>query len=199
MRTITRDATAEITVHRSRFICALARLDSETDAKAFIAGRRKLHHAARHHATAWILGPDAANRRSSDDGEPAGTAGAPMLSILAGRDLTDTVAVVTRYFGGVKLGTGGLARAYGDAVTAALDTTGTVERVAAETFTITCPHDVAGRLDAELRAAGHTITATRYDTAAHIDVVTTDTHTLTTWLTTRGLAALHTGTTVIDA
>ncbi len=76
---------------------------------------------ARHHCTAFVLGPDGTTMRSNDDGEPSGTAGAPMLEVLRGRGLTDVVAVVTRWFGGTLLGTGGLIRAYGDAVSLALD------------------------------------------------------------------------------
>jgi uncharacterized YigZ family protein len=118
--TLASPARAEIEVRRSRFVCDIAPASSEESARAFVeqvcAGTRD----ARHHCTAFVLGPDGATVRSNDDGEPSGTAGAPMLDVLRGRELTDVVAVVTRWFGGTLLGTGGLIRAYGDAMTAAL-------------------------------------------------------------------------------
>lgn len=181
MYRIARNGHADITVAKSRFIAALARVDTEADARAFSAERRKTHHAARHHATAWILGENAANRRCSDDGEPAGTAGAPMLSVLAGRELTGTAAVVTRYFGGVKLGTGGLARAYGDAVTAALDTLGTVALHRVHRVRLACGHADAGRVDAGLRTAGFTITGTDYTDRAVFTVTVADPDALDAW------------------
>ena len=87
---------------------------------------RSTSRDARHHCTAFVLGPDGTTTRSNDDGEPSGTAGAPMLEVLRGRGLTDVVAVVTRWFGGTLLGTGGLIRAYGDAVSLALEWRGLV-------------------------------------------------------------------------
>ena len=94
----------EIEIKRSRFVCAVAPVTSEDAAREAIAARRKAGPAARHHCHAFVLGPDGRTQRSSDDGEPAGTAGTPMLEVLRRRELTDTVAVVTRYFGGVLLG-----------------------------------------------------------------------------------------------
>jgi len=119
--TIAGRCSAEIEVRRSRFVCDLERVESEAAAREFIDMVRAGSREARHHCTAFILGPDGATQRSNDDGEPSGTAGAPMLDVLRGRGLSDVVAVVTRWFGGVLLGTGGLIRAYGDAVGAAVD------------------------------------------------------------------------------
>jgi putative IMPACT (imprinted ancient) family translation regulator len=122
--TFARDAEAEIEVKRSRFLCTIARVDTEDAARAVVERLRKQHWDARHHCFGLRirqgrLHPEV--ERSSDDGEPAGTAGAPMLEVLRGREVSDVVAVVTRWFGGTLLGTGGLIRAYGDAVSAALD------------------------------------------------------------------------------
>ena len=119
--TLAARASAEIEVRRSRFLCDVAPADSEQAARSVIEGVRAVTRDARHHCTAYVLGVDATTLRTNDDGEPSGTAGAPMLDVLRGRGLTDVVAVVTRWFGGTLLGTGGLIRAYGDAVTAALD------------------------------------------------------------------------------
>lgn len=108
-------------MRRSRFVCDLGRVETEEAARELIEAVRAGSRAAGHHCTAFVLGPDAGTRRSNDDGEPSGTAGMPMLEVLVGRGLSDVVAVVTRWFGGVLLGTGGLIRAYGDAVGAAVD------------------------------------------------------------------------------
>lgn len=114
----------ELEVKRSRFLTRLRRVTTEDAARAVIEEQRRAHFDARHHCSAFVLGPDARTARSSDDGEPAGTAGVPMLSVLQRAGLTDVVAVVTRYFGGVKLGAGGLVRAYSDAVAGAVEAAG---------------------------------------------------------------------------
>lgn len=120
------DAETEIEVRRSRFITRLARVDDEDAARAVIASTRSTYPDARHHCVAFIVDvPDAQPiERSSDDGEPAGTAGMPMLEVLRGSGMSNVVAVVTRYFGGVKLGAGGLVRAYSDAVAGAVEAAG---------------------------------------------------------------------------
>src|SRR3954453_14347581 len=120
-RTIAASDANEIVIKKSRFICTLARVSTEDEARAAIEDVRKRYWDANHNCSAYRVGPGGQLQRTSDDGEPAGTAGAPMLAVLTRRDLTDTVAVVTRYFGGVLLGTGGLIRAYGQAVSAAVD------------------------------------------------------------------------------
>lgn len=119
--TLAAPARAEIEVKRSRFVCDVAPVSSEDAAREFVERVRSGSRDARHHCSASVLGADGATRRSNDDGEPSGTAGAPMLDVLVGHGLTDVVAVVTRWFGGTLLGTGGLIRAYGDAVSLALD------------------------------------------------------------------------------
>jgi len=109
----------EVTVERSRFIASTAHVTTEDDARAFLQSIKKEFHDARHNCSAWVLGDsDSENDlrpRSSDDGEPGGTAGMPILNMLRAKHLTNSIIVVTRYFGGIKLGTGGLTRAYGNA------------------------------------------------------------------------------------
>ncbi|GAA4899316.1 YigZ family protein [Tessaracoccus lubricantis] len=114
----------ELEIKRSRFITRLRRVTTEDAARAVIEERRAAFFDARHNCSAFVLGPDARTARSSDDGEPAGTAGIPMLQVLQKNALTDVVAVVTRYFGGIKLGAGGLVRAYSDAVAQAVEAAG---------------------------------------------------------------------------
>jgi len=160
--TVARDGEAEIEVKRSRFLCTLARVEDEAAARAVVDRLRKQHWDARHHCSAFVLGPDGAVERSSDDGEPAGTAGAPMLEVLRGREVSDVVAVVTRWFGGTLLGAGGLVRAYADAVRAGLDATGTLRRDLVRELTLEVGHADAGRVESELRARGVAVLDTAY-------------------------------------
>ena len=153
-RTVAGNAVAETEVKRSRFLCRIERVDSEEVARTVVERARKEHWDARHHCSAFVLGPDGAVQRCSDDGEPSGTAGAPMLEVLRGREVSDVVAVVTRWFGGTLLGAGGLVRAYGDAVRAGLDAAGVHERVLAALFDVDVSHAAAGRLESDLRARG---------------------------------------------
>ena len=149
-----RSGSCEIEVKRSRFLCTVERVADEAAARAVVERLRKRHWDAGHHCSAFVLGPAGDVQRSSDDGEPAGTAGAPMLEVLRGREVSDVVVVVTRWFGGVLLGAGGLVRAYGDAVRAGLDEVGTRRRVLVVEHELTVSHADAGRLESELRARG---------------------------------------------
>lgn len=151
--TIAGRSSAEIEVRRSRFICDLERVETEEAAREFIEEIRSGSREARHHCTAFILGADRAIQRSNDDGEPSGTAGAPMLEVLRGRGVTDVVAVVTRWFGGVLLGTGGLIRAYGDAVSAGLDAATLVARQLRLEALVDVSHADGPRIENALR--GH--------------------------------------------
>lgn len=163
--TVARAGVHESEIKRSRFLCALAPAGSEDAAQEFVRGVRKEHVSAGHNCFAYVIGPDGRLHRASDDGEPGGTAGTPMLQVLLARQVRDTVAVVTRYYGGIQLGAGGLARAYGGAVSAALDEIGTVERRRLALVTVTVDHQRAGRLENELRTAGHTVREVTYAAA----------------------------------
>lgn len=126
-RTITADGIAEEEIKKSRFICHLKRVASEEEARDFINAIKKEHYRATHNCSAFILGENMEIKRSSDDGEPSGTAGVPMLTVLENNQLANVAAVVTRYFGGIKLGAGGLIRAYAGAVAHAVSEIGIVE------------------------------------------------------------------------
>lgn len=119
-KVISSPSQGEYEEKKSKFICYLKPVTSEEEAASFIASVKKKHYDARHNCSCFIIGPGKELTRSSDDGEPSGTAGKPMLEVLSGADLTNIAAVVTRYFGGVLLGTGGLVRAYSEAVKDAL-------------------------------------------------------------------------------
>lgn len=153
-RTIASHGHAEIEVSGSRFRCELVRVEDEMTARGVIDGVRREHWDAKHHCSAFILGPARAIERSNDDGEPPGTGGAPMLEVLRGNKVSDIVAVVTRWFSGTLLGTGGLSRAYADAVRAALEASLLVDRVEQELCDVTVDLAQAGRLEHELRSRG---------------------------------------------
>ncbi|WP_369056053.1 YigZ family protein [Kineococcus terrestris] len=138
-------------VERSRFVCTLRPVADEAAAEAVVAAVRRELADARHHCTAVVLGDDGSLRRSGDDGEPAGTAGAPMLAALEGAGVTGAVAVVSRWFGGTLLGTGGLVRAYGGAVTGALEEAGLAPRRWVDLVAVHAGPADAGRVEAELR------------------------------------------------
>ncbi len=162
-RTVASAATAELEVRRSRFVADVARVGSEDEARAVIETVRAGSRDAGHHCTAFVLGPEGGTRRSNDDGEPSGTAGAPMLDVLTGRGLGDVVAVVSRWFGGTLLGTGGLIRAYGDAVTAALEVAGTVRCEARVVWAVEVDHTDGPRVENALRGlASATVTDTAW-------------------------------------
>lgn len=164
------DFRHEIEIKRSRFITVLRRTDSEDAARALVADLRREFHDARHHCSAFVLGPDRGVQRSSDDGEPSGTAGIPMLEALLRRetapgvtDVSDVSAVVVRYFGGILLGAGGLVRAYSESVSAALELAPLVQRRRLRLCAVRVPHAAAGRLENDLRAAGYVMAETGYE------------------------------------
>jgi uncharacterized YigZ family protein len=146
-----REATAEIEVKRSRFRSRIVRVETEEAARAVIAEERRAHGTAGHHCSAFVLGPTGGTVRSNDDGEPSGTAGPPILDALRGADLSDVVAVVTRWFGGTLLGTGGLVQAYGDATRAALALAGASVRRRRLQLEVSVDFATSGRLEDQLR------------------------------------------------
>lgn len=144
--TIAQTVTHEVEIKKSRFICTLSPASDIDDANRQIAALRKRFWDARHNCSALILGHHADIRRSSDDGEPSGTAGIPMLEVLIQRELTDVVTVVTRYFGGVKLGAGGLIRAYSGVVSEAVDRAAILDRETRVQLQVAADHAEAGRV-----------------------------------------------------
>lgn len=132
MFTIVKDFRQEIVIEKSRFICTLKKVNSEAEAQEFIKAIKKEFWDATHNCSAYIV--DEMAQRSSDDGEPSGTAGLPMLEVLRKNKLTNTAAVVTRYFGGIKLGAGGLVRAYTNSVAETVRATGIAQKVLVSRF-----------------------------------------------------------------
>ena len=126
-RTIKEDGQVQEEIKKSRFICHAKRVYSEEEARDFITAIKKEHYKATHNCSAFIVGERSEIKRTSDDGEPSGTAGVPMLGVLENHNLTNVCVVVTRYFGGIKLGAGGLIRAYAGSVALAVKEIGIIE------------------------------------------------------------------------
>jgi len=126
-RTIKEDGQVQEEIKKSRFICHAKRVYSEEEAHDFITAIKKEHYKATHNCSAFIVGERSEIKRTSDDGEPSGTAGVPMLGVLENHNLTNVCVVVTRYFGGIKLGAGGLIRAYAGSVALAVKEIGIIE------------------------------------------------------------------------
>ena len=154
----------ELEIKRSKFLTFITRAETEAEARGFIASLKSQYPDARHHCSAFIIHVDGAQpvERSNDDGEPSGTAGTPMLDVLRGSGLQDIVAVTVRYFGGIKLGAGGLVHAYSDAVVGCLAEVKTVLRSRKDLYQLHLPHAEAGRVEAELRTRKITIFAVDY-------------------------------------
>lgn len=161
-RTIKEDGVHEIEIKKSRFICHLKRVKTEAEAIAFIDGIKKEHWKATHNCSAYTLGMNDEIQRAHDDGEPSGTAGVPMLEIFLKRDLKNVAAVVTRYFGGVKLGAGGLIRAYGGSVNQAVSEIGVVERQVQLLIDVTVSYTQSGSVEHALREAKYRVQDTSY-------------------------------------
>jgi uncharacterized YigZ family protein len=172
--TIARGASAELEISRSRFVATAHRIQGLGELAPLVRDARREHPDSRHVCSAAIVGPHGESSRSNDDGEPAGTAGSPILSAIAGRGLTDVAVLVVRWFGGVKLGTGGLVRAYGGVAADALDAAGRLERVAATELVALLPHADAPRLEHALRAAGHEPALGYEATGARLAIVVED-------------------------
>ena len=142
----------EIVIEKSKFVAQITRATTEEEAQAFIQEIKKKHWDATHNCSAYLIGEHNQIQKANDDGEPSGTAGVPMLEVLKKRDLKDTVVVVTRYFGGIKLGAGGLIRAYGKAVSEGLNAIGVVERRLMRVMHTKIDYTWLGKIENELRS-----------------------------------------------
>ena len=144
--TIKDESKAEFEEKKSIFIGHAKRVESEDEAKVYIHSVKSRHKEARHNVYAYIIGESKGIQRYSDDGEPQGTGGIPMLEVLKKSDITDVVVVVTRYFGGILLGTGGLARAYSKGASLAIKEAGIVEKVKGISLEIVIEYDLLGKV-----------------------------------------------------
>lgn len=160
--TIKQAVSNETIIQKSRFICYLQRTETEEQAQEFINTIKNQHKGANHNCSAYVIGDQNQIQKANDDGEPSGTAGVPMLEVLKKQQIRNVTAVVTRYFGGIKLGGGGLIRAYGSAVSEAIQVSGIVERVNHVRFNVTIAYHLLGKIENSLRASVYILDEIRY-------------------------------------
>lgn len=152
----------EIIIEKSRFICYIDRATSEEEAQEFINKIKKQNWNATHNCSAYLIGEHDHIQKANDDGEPSGTAGVPILEVLKKKGLKDTVVVITRYFGGIKLGAGGLIRAYGKATSEGINHTGIVERKLMRIMSVVVDYTWVGKLENELRSSEYQVKNVNY-------------------------------------
>ena len=153
---------AEQVVEKSRFITYTKPVYDENEAAEFIARIKKLNYDASHNVSAYVIGESSDIKRYSDDGEPSGTAGMPMLDVMLKKGITNTCVVITRYFGGIKLGTGGLVRAYTESTKMGLEASKIVEYREMRRYSITCTYDLAPKIQYRLKGSDVIIKDTEY-------------------------------------
>ena len=168
--TIKQAGEFEIIIQKSRFIAHVQRMESESEAQEFIQMLKKKYWDASHNCSAYLIGEHDQIQKANDDGEPSGTAGVPILEVLKKRKLKDTVVVVTRYFGGIKLGAGGLIRAYGKATSEGLDAVGIVERRLMRVCHVNIDYSWLGKIENELRSSTYTLKTIQYQENVEIEV-----------------------------
>lgn len=160
--TIKETGSDQVIIRKSRFIGYVKRVETEDDAVQFINKIKKKHYDATHNCSAYIIGEHDQIQKANDDGEPSGTAGVPMLEVLKQQKLKDTVIVVTRYFGGIKLGAGGLIRAYGSTTSQTIKSIGIVQRQLVKGISIKTDYTLLGKLENELRNSDHILESIDY-------------------------------------
>ncbi|WP_045518235.1 YigZ family protein [Neobacillus niacini] len=169
--TVKKDAYEnEIIIQKSRFIAHIKRAENELEAQEFIQTLKKKYWDATHNCSAYLIGENDQNQKANDDGEPSGTAGVPILEVLKKKKLKDTVVVITRYFGGVKLGAGGLIRAYGKATSEGLDKAGIVERRLVQVIHVKIDYTWLGKVEKELRESEYIIKEIHYLDTVEVEV-----------------------------
>ncbi|TFE03973.1 YigZ family protein [Jeotgalibacillus salarius] len=195
--TVAGEGESEINIQKSRFITYTKRTETEEDAQAFIQSIKKKHPSANHNCSAYMIGEHDLIQKANDDGEPTGTAGVPMLEVLKKQGLKDTTVVVTRYFGGIKLGGGGLIRAYGKAVTEGLKAAGIVERSLNKVMISKMDYTWLGKVENEVRSSQYPLKEIHYleDVSVETYVEEDDIAVFIAWMTelTNGQAEIQEG------
>lgn len=169
-RTVRHAATDEIVEKRSRFIADVKPVETEEEALAFLEEIKKKYWDARHHVFAYVL-EENNTQRYSDDGEPAGTAGLPVLDMIKKEGLSNLIVVVTRYFGGILLGTGGLVHAYSKAAKTGVETAEPVTMTLCCELTVECEYSLLGKIQSEACAKGYGISGTDYAENVKISIL----------------------------
>lgn len=165
-------ASAEIVEKKSRFIADVCAVDSEAEAAAFVEKMRKKYWDCRHHCSAFVIGENNEVSRCSDDGEPSGTAGRPILDVIVGSEVHNVCVVVSRYFGGTLLGTGGLVRAYSQAARAGLDASTVVEKIPGREVTFCGDYNSVGKLQYLTASLGLTPMVSEYTDTVRLSYMT---------------------------
>jgi uncharacterized YigZ family protein len=160
----------EIIIQKSRFLAHAARTETEEAAQEFIERIKKEHWNATHNCSAYMIGENDQIQKANDDGEPSGTAGVPILEVLKKKKLKDTTVVVTRYFGGIKLGAGGLIRAYGKAASEGIKAAGTVERRLMKIIHAIVDYTWLGKLENEIRSSSFSLKEIHYLDKVNLEV-----------------------------
>lgn len=187
----------EIEIQRSRFIAYIQRAETEEEAQEFIQRIKKQNWNATHNCSAYMIGENDQIQKANDDGEPSGTAGVPILEVLKKKHLKDSVVVITRYFGGIKLGAGGLIRAYGKATSEGLTATGIVERKLMRVMHTIIDYTWLGKIENELRSSQYIMKEIHYLDNVEIEtyVLETETTAFKEWMTdlTSGQGKINSG------
>jgi uncharacterized YigZ family protein len=182
--TVNKYGESELIIQKSRFLTFVKRAETEEEALDFIQEIKKRHPNANHNCSAYMIGEHDNIQKANDDGEPTGTAGVPMLEVLKKQGLKDTVIVVTRYFGGIKLGGGGLIRAYGRATSEGITATGTVERKLHHLMKVTIDYTWLGKVENEVRQSPYPLDAISYADGVNLFVYVpiAEAETFTAWM-----------------
>lgn len=187
----------EIVIQKSRFIAYVSRAETEEEAQDFIQQIKKMHWDATHNCSAYMIGENDQIQKANDDGEPSGTAGVPILEVLKKKHLKDTVVVITRYFGGIKLGAGGLIRAYGKSTSEGINATGIVLRKLMRVMHTKIDYTWLGKLENELRSSVYNIKEIHYLDLVEIETFVEEeqTQNFVDWITelTNGQALISEG------
>lgn len=196
--TVKPEGTAEQIIQKSRFLSYVKRTETEEEAQQFIQSIKKKHADATHNCSAYIIGEHDQIQKANDDGEPSGTAGVPILEVLKKRELKDTTVVVTRYFGGIKLGAGGLIRAYASSSTLGINSTGVVERRLMQEYIVTVEYPLLGKIENEIQKTNYLLDHIEYTdkVTLHIFVNSDEIDSFTDWMNnlSHASAALSKGT-----
>lgn len=182
--TVKLEGSDEQIIQKSRFIGYVKRTETEEEAQQFIQSIKKKHSDATHNCSAYMIGEHDQIQKANDDGEPSGTAGVPILEVLKKRGLKDTTVVVTRYFGGIKLGAGGLIRAYASTTTLAINTTGVVERRLMQEYKVTVEYPQLGKIENEIQKTDYLLDHVEYTdkVTLHIFVNSDETDEFLGWM-----------------
>lgn len=192
-RTIQDSGEALIIEKKSKFIATVYKVDTPAEAEAYMAQLRKKYYDATHNCYAYQIGEKNEFQKSSDDGEPQGTAGKPILDVLKGEEIKNTLICVTRYFGGTLLGTGGLVRAYGKAAKEGLLAAGVVEKRRIKLYDLQMPYTLLGKVQYLLGDKQYVIRDSIYleDVTLRVEVLISECETFVKWIEEQTNAGVH--------